>query len=257
MCLIVFAFNKHPKYKLILAANRDEYFNRPTLTADYWKENHEILGGRDIQSKGTWLGINKNGKFIAITNYRDPKIEKKRALSRGKLSKIFLSNNQNIRSFLADVSNNKENYNGFNLLLSDDGFNTLYHYSNISNTTAKISNGLHGLSNHLLDSSWPKVDTGKENLNIKIESASLNVNDLVEMLKNGNVAADELLPDTGISYDLEKKLSPVFISMKGYGTRCSTAILVDTENNVSFLEVSYNENKQVISKKKHQLILKP
>lgn len=257
MCLILFAFNKHPKYKLILAANRDEYFNRPTLIANYWEENCEILGGRDIQSKGTWLGINKNGKFIAITNYRDPKIEKKQALSRGDLSKRFLSNDQNIPSFLSDVSNNAENYNGFNLLLSDDGFDTMYHYSNISKTTFKISDGIHGLSNHLLDSSWPKVNTGKENLNSTIESASININDLVEMLKDGNAAADELLPDTGISYDLEKKLSPVFISMKGYGTRCSTVILVDTENNVSFLEVSYNENKQVISEKKHQLILKP
>lgn len=257
MCLILFAFNKHPKYKLILAANRDEYFNRPTLIANYWEENREILGGRDIQSKGTWLGINKNGKFIAITNYRDPKIEKKQALSRGDLSKRFLSNDQNIPSYLSDVSNNAENYNGFNLLLSDDGFDTMYHYSNISKTTFKISDGIHGLSNHRLDSSWPKVNTGKENLKSTIESASININDLVEMLKDGNAAADELLPDTGISYDLEKKLSPVFISMKGYGTRCSTVILVDTENNVSFLEVSYNENKQVISEKKHQLILKP
>ena len=255
MCLILFAVNQHPKYKVIIAANRDEFFNRPTLSSNFWKENKLILGGRDVQSQGTWLGIKKNGRFIAITNYRDPKNVNVKAKSRGELSKNFLIQGQSIPDFLTKVSENRHEYNGFNLLLSDDGFDSLYHYSNVSDKTTKINNGIHGLSNHLLNTSWPKIESGKIQISKIIKSDSIDVYKIVEMLKNGKTAPDKLLPDTGISHDLEKKLSPVFISMKGYGTRCSTVVLVDRSNKITFLEVSYNENKEVIEENKYTIQL--
>lgn len=255
MCLIIFALNQHPKYKLIIAANRDEFFSRPTLEADFWKEENSILGGRDVQSGGTWFGMNKNGRFIAITNYRDPKNEKKDAKSRGELSKKFLLQNQNVSEFLADVSKDKKKYNGFNFLLSDDYFESMYHYSNITDRSMKIEDGIHGLSNHLLDSPWPKVQKGTNLLSNILQSESINSAEIVAMLRNETEAPDNLLPKTGISYDLEKNLSPVFISMKGYGTRCSTVLFVDTSNELSFLEVTYNEHKQIISEKKYKLQL--
>ena len=151
MCLILFALKKHPKYKFILAANRDEFFSRPTQLADFWDDHQHILGGRDDSSLGTWLGLSKEGRFCAITNFRDPASELKTANSRGLLSKKFLTKTQDVLTFIKDVAIEKDSYSGYNLLLSDDGFETVFHYSNISNTSAKIENGIHGLSNHLLD----------------------------------------------------------------------------------------------------------
>ena len=209
MCLILFALNQHPQYKLIIAANRDEFFSRPTIEAGFWEENNSILGGRDVKSGGTWLGLNKNGRFIAITNFRDPKNEKKTAKSRGKLSKNFLSQSLNVSAYLNDVSKKKDQYNGFNLLLSDDSFNSLYHYSNISDKSTKINSGIHGLSNHLLDSPWPKIQSGRNHMANIIKSESIDMYDLIALLRSDNKAPDNLLPNTGISLDLEKKLSPV------------------------------------------------
>ena len=223
MCLILFALNEHPKYRLILAANRDEFFNRPTDFADFWQENNQILGGRDKNSRGTWLGLNTNGRFCAITNYRDPKIYQKAEKSRGILSKKFLNSLGNTQSFIEEVSPEKEHYSGFNLLLSDNGFGKLFHYSNITDDTTTIREGIHGLSNHLLDTTWPKVEVGLEKLSSVMSSNSIDEQDLIRLLLDDQTAPDGLLPDTGISYDLEKKLSPVFISMKEYGTRSSTA----------------------------------
>ncbi|MCG8305835.1 MAG: NRDE family protein [Cytophagales bacterium] len=256
MCLIILALNKHPRYKLILAANRDEFFNRPTVEADFWEEHKNILAGRDKLSNGTWLGISKSGRFTAITNYRDPGLNRTNTSSRGTLSKNFLLGATNVRSFISQISEEKQNYNGFNILLSDNGLRSLYHYSNISNETTKISDGVHGLSNHLLDTNWPKVATGKKNLGKILEAGSIDLADLIEMLKNETYAPDNALPNTGISFHLEKKLSPVFISMKGYGTRCSTALLLDYDHMLSFREVSYNENKEVISEKNFSFELK-
>ena len=164
MCLILFALNNHPKYKMILAANRDEFFERPTLAADFWNENKNVLSGKDIISGGTWLGTNRNGRFVAITNYRKSEVVHKNLLSRGNLSKLFLNGNESVRDFLDTLSDNKDDYDGFNLLLSDDGLNSIFHYSNVSNTTTKVKDGIHGLSNHLLDSHWPKVDWGRTRL---------------------------------------------------------------------------------------------
>lgn len=256
MCLILFAFNQHSKYKLILVANRDEFFNRPTLAADFWPEDNSILGGRDIESKGTWLGINKNGRFIAITNFRDPKNIDPKAISRGILSYQYLIQKNDVSTFLKQIRKNRQLYNGFNLLLSDNGFSNMFHYSNITDQTTKIEAGIHGLSNHLLDTEWPKVKIGKNGISGVIRSETIRTSDLIELLIDDQPAPDNMLPKTGISYDLEKKLSPVFISMDGYGTRCTTAILVDKKNKLTFHEVTYDENRHIICEKKYNMKIK-
>ncbi len=249
MCLILFSLNQHPQYKFILAANRDEFFNRPTKEAGYWRENKNIIGGRDLNSGGTWLGVTKTGRLIAITNYRDLSNENKNARSRGLISKDFLINSQSNNSFLNNIYPVKNEYSGFNLLLSDNSFETITHYSNISDKTEILEEGTHGLSNHLLDTPWPKIQYGKDQLTTLLNQETIHTYDIISILKNNIEAPDKLLPDTGISYELEKKLSPVFISMKGYGTRCSTALIIDYNNNVSFLEISYDDNKEVINEK--------
>ncbi len=149
----------------------------------------------------------------------------------------------------------KHRYNGFNILLSDDGFDSLYWYSNIGNNHAAVSDGTHGLSNALLDTSWPKVDYGISMLSKTINNSNFQLEDLVALMSDGKVAPDVLLPSTGISLELEKKLSPVFISMKGYGTRCSTAIRLDYDNNLEFLEVSYDESAHPVVIKRYEIKL--
>ena len=253
MCLILFSYNEHPKYKAIIAANRDEFFDRESQAADFWIDNKDVLAGRDMTSRGTWLGLHRNGKFIAITNYRDLDKERTDAKSRGELSRKFLMDEITVDQLVDDIRTDKDAYNGFNLLLSDDGFQSMYHYSNINDKITTINNGIHGLSNELLNSPWPKVVDGKDSLKEIASTNSFDAIDLINMLKNGKEAPDEALPDTGISFELEKKLSPVFISMKGYGTRCSTAILIDYKGNVSFTEISYDENKEVFEQKNHNM----
>ena len=256
MCLIIFSLNQHPKYKLILAANRDEFFTRESMIAHHWEENDNIIGGKDMISQGTWLGINSNGRFIAITNYRDLSRENKNAKSRGYISKRFLLGDEAVEDFIKEISEERDAYNGFNLLLSENGFENMIHYSNVSNKQTQLRNGLHGLSNALLNTPWPKVVKGKKMLSELINAPSPDSSELIELLRNSDIPPNNQLPETGISRDLEKKLSPVFISMNGYGTRCSSAVLVDYNNSVSFHEVTYSEKKEVIYTNKLQLQLK-
>lgn len=257
MCLILFALHDHPKYPLILAANRDEFYERPTLKADYWTEDHNILGGRDVQSGGTWLGLQKDGRFIAITNYRDGSKTNNPVRSRGKLSKEFLTKNLTVPEFIGGIKKEKDQYGGFNIILSDDGFNSLHHYSNISDQTTKIASGIHGLSNHLLDTPWPKVSSGKKFLKEVVINDPVNEELIIELMQESTKVSERFLPKTGIPSDLEKQLSPLFISMKEYGTRCTTILLVTQDKNVSFVEITYNEHKQAVSRQEFamQLIL--
>lgn len=256
MCLIIFAYNSHPKYKLVLAANRDEFFERPTGTAGFWQDYPNILGGRDIISGGTWMGITKEGRFAAITNYRNPDMVVPNAVSRGHLARRFLTGTIDSEDFLEHISLDKATFQGFNILVSDDGFSKLYHYSNITDKVSPISDGIHGLSNAILDTPWPKVTHGKEMLSSVLNERNFGTDMLIEMMHNPTEWSENDLPKTGISLELEKKLSPVFISLKGYGTRCTTVIRMDYEQNLEFLEVSYNETGRKAESKGYKMKLK-
>jgi len=255
MCLILFSFKAHPRYKLILAANRDEFFERPALSADFWPSAPNILGGIDIISNGTWLGISRNGRFAAITNYRDPLAQVNDPISRGKITSQFLQSENISEDFLSEISREKDRYNGFNVLLSDDGFESLHYYSNITDDQRIVPMGVHGLSNAFLDTSWPKVDHGISMFSKTINNANFQLEDLIAIMTDKIIASEDSLPETGISLELERKLSPVFISMKGYGTRCSTAIRLDYDNNLEFLEVSYDESAHPTSSKRYEIQL--
>ena len=255
MCLILFSYKLHAQYKLILAANRDEFFERPTLSANFWKSNTNILGGVDLISKGTWLGITKNGRFAAITNYRDPSEQVTNPISRGKITSQYLHSERLSEDFLLDISAEKDRYSGFNVLLSDDAFDTLHYYSNKTNKLTTVQAGTHGLSNALLNTPWPKVTFGITRLSATIDNSNFQLEDLIVIMTDRFSAPEESLPKTGISLELERKLSPVFISMKGYGTRCSTAIRMDYDNNLEFIEVSYDEYANPIDKKSFKMKL--
>ena len=162
MCLILFSLHHHPRYKLIVAANRDEFYNRRTSPADYWKDYREILGGRDMEAMGTWMGMTQSGKISLITNYRDPQNINPRAPSRGQLVSEYLVQSGRPEEFLKWIEPHAKDYNGFNLIVGNQ--DELWYFSNYQHKIQKIGNGFFGLSNHFLETPWPKVVRGKEKL---------------------------------------------------------------------------------------------
>jgi uncharacterized protein with NRDE domain len=234
MCLIVFANNAHPKYKLIFAANRDEFYNRPSEQADYWTEHPNLLAGKDLQAGGTWMGITKQGRFAAITNFRDLKNHRTDAPSRGNLTLDFLTSDVSPDEYFNKLKPTLNNFNGFNLLLGS--VDELFYFSNKTEGLRKLDVGIHGISNALLDTPWPKVERSKRHLQSLIQQEDINAWEVIAILKDTLVAKDEELPDTGVDLDLERMLSPVFIKSENYGTRCSSVVMVDSDNNVKFVE---------------------
>lgn len=248
MCLINFQFHEHPYYKLIVAANRDEFYNRPTASAHFWNDEPTILAGRDLEQMGTWLGITKQGRFAALTNYRNPAHMASGKTTRGEIITNYLTETSSPWDFIATIHENKVSYNGFNLILGNP--DQLVYYNNIDGNTVDIPPGTHGLSNHFLNTPWPKVTKGKEMLhNYVIKHEVIQVDKLFAILSNEEVAEDVNLPETGIDLELERQLSPLFIKTEQYGTRCSTVLLIDHENNLTFLERTFNNGLFIKEKK--------
>jgi uncharacterized protein with NRDE domain len=238
MCLCLFAVNAHDEFPFILIANRDEFRTRPASIAAFWEEHPNVLAGRDLQGMGTWLGMNKSGKIAFLTNYRHPDYFNRKGPTRGTLVSNFLTSERNGKEYLDSVQNPTE-YNGFNLVVGSlDG---LYYYSNVEGKVKPINSGVHGLSNAFLNTSWPKVDDGKEKLKSAIEKNDLNSNHLFSILADGSFAKESELPETGVSQELEKVLSAKFINTPNYGTVCSTVIKIDRNGKCFFEEKTFNE----------------
>lgn len=237
MCLILFQYKLHPTYKLIVAANRDEFYGRPAEQAHFWEDHPDILAGRDIQQMGTWLGVTKSGRFAALTNFRDPSMPEVGKISRGALVKDFLASDSAPDRFLNDLD--PDAYTGFNVLLGD--MDHLLYFSNLQQELVQVPAGTHGLSNHLLNTPWPKVVKGKSRMEDYLEGASIVEPDaLFELLRDTEQAADPHLPSSGIGLEFERMLSPIFIKTPEYGTRSATVVLVDYSNNVTFVERTYD-----------------
>ena len=238
MCIILFAFKAHPFYDLVLAANRDEYFSRPTLRAAFWEEESNILAGRDLLGGGTWLGVTRSGRYAAVTNFRDPAIIKKAAPSRGLLVSNFLRDEQNPADYIAKLTRTSDSHDGFNLIVGDRS--GLYYYSNRDERIRVLTPGIYGLSNHLLDTPWLKVEKGKQTLAEIIGQGIEIVSETVfKILADHEQADDARLPKTGISLEFERALSPIFISTPVYGTRSSTLLLIDKSGNITFTERTF------------------
>ncbi len=240
MCLILVASRSHPEYPLIIAANRDEFYHRPTAPLCFWDDHPEILAGRDLQEKGTWLGVTKKGRIAAITNFRDPAHINPDAPSRGLLVSNFLISDQTPENYLKAIENSGINYNGFNLVVGD--INELWWFSNKKKDILKINPGIHGLSNHLLDTPWPKVKKTKAGLHDILNTSSpIDPEDIFRLLADTDRPADDKLPDTGVGLKWEQILSSVFVFSEIYGTRSSAVILVDKFGNLTFLERTYKK----------------
>lgn len=240
MCLILFAYHHHPRYPLILAANRDEFYDRPTQALDFWPDQPEIAAGRDLKRMGTWLGISRHGRLAAVTNYREAGVQRPEARSRGRLVADFLVGRTAASDYLRRLHTNRRLYNGFNLIVGDA--RELYYYSNRGATPSPVQPGIHGLSNHLLDTHWPKVRDGKSMMAAILadNDADIHRQRLLEVLEDHSVPPDDQLPDTGVDPQWERILSPIFITSTDYGTRCSSLLTVDTHGEVVFTEITWH-----------------
>lgn len=248
MCIVTLNVHDHPYYKLVIAANRDEFYERPTAQASFWSDYPYILGGRDLKEMGTWLGITKQGRVALVTNFRDLAAESKDKKSRGAIVNHFLTNNDHPITLLEQLQNEKDQYNGFNLIAGtvDD----LYHYGNNESTITKITPGTHSLSNGTFQTNWPKTTKARTMLHDYVRAHEvIKVEDIFQQLNDRELAPDEALPNTGVSFELEQKLSSIFIdNVPNYGTRISTVILVTKDNKVTFAERTY-ENGQYADQK--------
>jgi uncharacterized protein with NRDE domain len=233
MCLILIAHEAHSEFPLVIAANRDEYYERPTARAAFWEDHPHVLAGRDLECMGTWLGVTRSGRFAALTNFRDPSRRKTDAPSRGQLVSDFLVSDQTPREYLEEVGTRAQQYNGFSLLAGD--VHSVFYFSSREAAVQKVAPGVHGLSNHLLDTPWPKVTRGKRQLKAILEGEP-NPETLLDLLHDREPASGDELPDTGIGADLERVLSPALIVSPLYGTRASTAVLFGGDGSISFTE---------------------
>ena len=245
MCIIFFAYQMHAKYPFLLAANRDEYYNRPSAPAHFWPDTPAILAGRDLGQNGTWLGVTRSGRFAALTNYRDPAAYRSDALSRGHLVSRFLQENTEPLRYLEDVQTKVYAYNGFNLLAGDFHSGELWYYGNRENQIRKLPPGIYGLSNHLLDTPWPKVTRGKSFFTEAISAGDRQMTDLLwALLQDRTAGQDDQLPDTGVSREWERTLSPIHIHSPAYGTRAMTILRLQQNGVLQFDEQSFDEEKQ-------------
>lgn len=241
MCLILFAYHVHPTYKLIVAANRDEFYERPTTHAHFWEDQPQILAGRDLLKMGTWMGITKTGRFSALTNYRDPNEITAEKQTRGDLVADFLKAEILAKTYLAEVAKKRDFFPGFNLLAGTK--DELYFYSNIENKLKKLEPGIYGLSNNLLNTDWPKVKRGKAGLTRIINESDNKITaELIKLLQNSERAPDKALPNTGAPLEWEQLLSPLFIESEGYGTR-SSAVLLLSDTEIQLTERVYSQGK--------------
>jgi uncharacterized protein with NRDE domain len=233
MCLILFAYKVHPKFPLILAANRDEYYQRPSLSARWWPDQPDLLAGKDLDGGGTWMGITRTGHLAAITNVRDGVPLKGNFLSRGELPLTFLKNPQN-SSFNQYLCKSSKKFRGYNLIYGT--FDHLQFFSNRSSHIENLLPGTYGLSNATLNTPWPKVISGKAKLTSLVMAKKLRINSLFEILSDETIAPDHDLPETGINIETERLLSATNIKSKDYGTRSSCILLINREGKAELHE---------------------
>ncbi len=241
MCLIVFSVNRNSDHPLVVAANRDEFYNRPTEPARFRGGKFNILSGLDLKEGGTWMGVRNDGRFAALTNYREGGKNDKNKRSRGHIVNDFLHSEENSSTFLENLDKERDMYNGFNLIAGDKS--RLFYYSNRKGEPEELEDGIYGLSNALLNTPWPKVNLIKAKFTALSESERSDPEKIFSVLRDQRKAPAESLPYTGVARIWERLLSPVFISSPIYGTRSSTLIVFNKEGAADFYEQNYYHGK--------------
>jgi len=240
MCLVLIAWRVHPRYPLIVAANRDEFYARPTLPAQRWPGASGLTAGKDLEAGGSWMGVDAAGRFAAVTNFRELEQGPADALSRGELVTGYLLGDAPAESYLAKLAERANHYRGYNLLLTDGG--ELYCASNRDVPIRRLQPGVHGVCNGPLDSDWPKVKRGRQLLAKAVDRTEPSLKQLLELLRDQTQPADEALPDTGVGLEWERLLGTIAIdgaiAGRGYGTRSASVLLLDAQGLGQFVEQS-------------------
>jgi uncharacterized protein with NRDE domain len=237
MCLVLIAWRGDSKYPCVIAANRDEMHSRPTAPAQWWRSQPAILAGQDLKAGGTWLGITRAGRFAALTNYRDPEQRREGTPSRGTLVTSILMSADTTQESLDYLREVGADYNGFNLIFSDG--ERLAVYESVLGAGRELGPGIYGLSNHLLDTPWPKVQTAKSRLSTALSELE-NTDAALALLRDDEPAPDDQLPRTGVGLPWERLLSSAFVRAPDYGTRCSTLVRIDQRRRACFDEWTWD-----------------
>ena len=239
MCLLLISYKQFDNFPLIIAANRDEYFDRPSQAAHFWKDNPLILAGRDLKHGGSWLGVSRKGRFAAVTNFREPPKKNAGARSRGILVSEYLMTDIKAEDYLKDLLDRLEQFDGFNLLVGDR--NALYFLGSLEKQIRILDTGVYGISNGIFNCTWPKVIQGKDQL-VKIMNISGQPDEtlLFELLADDTIPSDDELPDTGIGLEWEQKLGSIFVKADPFGTRCSTLLSINLDGQVRFSERNFD-----------------
>jgi uncharacterized protein with NRDE domain len=252
MCLITFAHRVHDGYPLLVAANRDEYYRRPTAGLHFWEDAPQLLAGRDLEAGGTWMGITRQGRFAALTNHRNPPSTPETPRSRGMLTLDFLAGDIDPEAYLEKIAGSAGEYAGFNLVVGDH--RQLYYFSNIEARVRKLTPGIYSLSNGLLDSDWPKQRAAASRL-AELIPASVDHRRLANTIADTVPAADEELPSTGLDPALERALSAQFITLPEYGTRATTTLSVRRDGCVEMHEQDFGEGGTAGERRAHSFHL--
>ena len=249
MCLLVFAWQSHPRYPLVLAGNRDEFHARPAAAAAWWPSPAGVLAGRDLQAGGTWLGIHRDGRFAVVTNYREAAADTTGRRSRGELVVDYLASRHTPAHWVEALAERQQDYGGYNLLVGDR--RDAHYLTNRGDDIIGLRPGVYGLSNHRLDTPWPKVQKARDRLRDEIDQRDLAAEPLFRILADRSPAPDDELPDTGVPPEWERLLSATFIVSPNYGTRVSSVLLVAADGRTEFEERSYGADGDLMGETHH------
>jgi uncharacterized protein with NRDE domain len=237
MCLVVVAWRDSARFPCVIAANRDEFHARPAAAAQWWPTEPKILAGRDLSAGGTWLGVTRAGRFAALTNFRDPEQRRVGAPSRGALVTDILQSKGDVAETLSRLRATSAAYNAFNIIFSDG--ERLGIYESVRGAGRELGPGIYGLSNHLLDTPWPKVETAKSRLSRMLADVT-DTGAALALLRDDTQAPDERLPSTGVGLSWERLLSSAFVRAPDYGTRSSTLVRIDQRRRAWFDEWTWD-----------------
>jgi uncharacterized protein with NRDE domain len=254
MCLLVLAWQVHPRYRLVVAANRDEFHERPTAAMAQWPPPDDIIAGRDLRAGGTWLAMDRARRFGIITNFRDLQSPAPGAPSRGNLIPSYLRNEAGAERYLKELQPSAGEYSGFNLLLTDS--DSLWYASNRAEHFARpLPPGIYGLSNEFLDTPWPKLQRVRRRFDPRLSQGNeVSKDELFAILSDPTQAGiNEKLPKTGLSPEWEQLLSSPFIRNEDYGTRSSTVVLLEPAGAVSLTERRFDSAGSVIAETEFSL----
>jgi uncharacterized protein with NRDE domain len=253
MCLLVIAYRAHPRLPIVIAANRDELYARPSEALHVWSDEPDICAGRDLVQGGTWLGMTRSGRFAALTNFRQGSPHAG-ARSRGQVVLDYLRSAFSPEQYVAQLAGHADEFGGFSVIVGDLEHEP-YYFSNRGNAGQRLSPGLYGLSNQSLDVPWPKVTRAKERIGALLAAERVSAEQLCDAMDDRSQPPDAHLPDTGIGVERERILAPVFVAGEHYGTRAVTAVLVDTQGRALLYERSYGPHGRYLSDARCELHL--